>query len=198
MMPLMEDIHVSVQVARIDRVTGCVVGQVQEIERRIYRPDMAMARGATESLRAVFTEVKAIINNFIMFGRHNDEPNAKGRQEMGLELEVHYPTALPIGAAKHLIAGLTGGTLGANLPLDCEAAWNLAGYALGVSVGHPDHLIGAVGDVAIDDAKATALLTEAVAHAEAGDHAIVGAAAIPWGPLAAYLLQLLLDRLLKK
>lgn len=116
---------------------------------------------------------------------------------MGLELEVHYPTAMPIGAAKQLIAGITGGTLGANLPLDCECAWNLAGYALSVSVGHPDHLIGSVGAVAIDDAKAASLLTQAVAEAEQPD-GVVGAAAIPWGPLAAYLIQLLLDRLLKK
>ena len=117
---------------------------------------------------------------------------------MGLELEVHYPTALPVGAAKQLIAGLTGGTLGANLPLDVESAWNLLGYALSVSVGHPDHLIGSVGAVAIDDAKAASLLTQAVAEAEAEQpDGVVGAAALPWLPIALYLLKLLMERLKK-
>lgn len=144
-----------------------------------------------KSLRAVFSRVKAEFNNMLMLARHKGEGKT-----MGLELEVHYPTALPIGAAKQLVAGLTGGTLGANLPLDVEAAWNLLGYALSVSVGHPDHLIGSVGDVAIDDAKAASLLTEAVANAEAGP-GVVGAAVLPWGPLAAFLLKMLLERLLK-
>lgn len=110
-----------------------------------------------------------------------------------------YPQELPIQAAKDLIAGITGGTIGANLSRDVLAAMNLLLYAEGQMLGNP-HLIGdaaGVGAVAIDDAKAASLLTEAVAEAEQPD-GVVGAAAIPWGPLAAYLIQLLLDRLLKK
>lgn len=103
---------------------------------------------------------------------------------MGLELEVHYPTALPLAAAKYLIAGITGGTIGANLALDVEAAWNVAGYALSQTVGHPDHLIG---DVQMDDAIAVQHLTAAVAQAESDPSTTVNALSLPlpWKSLAA-------------
>ena len=106
-----------------------------------------------------------------------------------------YPQTLPVQAAKDLIAGVTGGTLGANLSRDVLAAMNVLLYAEGQMLGNP-HVIGSVGAVAIDDAKAASLLTQAVAEAEAEQpDGVVGAAALPWGPIAMFLLNLLMERL---